>query len=341
MGKKSKRKFQKTENAENPVAKRPPAKLAKPQLSSFLPYLLGSMVITAIAFWPMLSNGFTNWDDYDYVTNNPLLRGPDWSGIWSQPLVGNYHPLTATTLAWNYMMTELDASSYLVTNYILHLANTGLVFYFIWKISGQNHWVALITALVFGIHPMHVESVAWVSERKDVLYTLFFLLAMLQYWKSLETGNRKNFWLCFLFFALSLLSKPAAIIFPFVLLLLDYWKGIPINKKLVFEKWPFFALSVIFGIITLNIQSESAIVTLENYPAWSRPIFGCYVLMIYFLRFFIPYPLSAFHPYPLTNNLGAEYYLAPVFVAALLAFIWYKRKDRLVVFGLLFFIVNP
>ena len=335
MGKKSKKKSARIHTPGPAVARVPEQKITQA-----LPLLFLAMVITAVCFSPMLQNGFTNWDDFDYVTNNPLLRGPDWSGIWSKPLVGNYHPLTASTLAINYQISQLDPSSYLFTNYLLHLLNTGLVFYFIWLLSGKKAWVAFLTALVFGIHPMHVESVAWVSERKDVLYTFFILLAMLQYWKYTGTQQKKNYWLCVFFFLLSLLSKPAAIIFPFVFLLLDYWKGRPLDKKLLTEKIPFFLLSIIFAIVTLKIQSQSAIVALDAYPVWTRPLFGAYVLMVYLFRFIFPYPLSTFHPYPPSNNLGVEVYLAPLFVAALLAFIWYKRKNRLVVFSLLFFIVN-
>jgi hypothetical protein len=139
--------------------------------------------------------GFTNWDDHEYVLNNGLLPGPDWPGILSKPVVSNYHPLTVLSLAMNYAMTQLRPISYLATNWVLHLVNTGLVFYFIWVISSHVGWAALFTALVVAIHPMHVESVAWVSERKDLLYTLFYLLALLSYWRYLRRGRRLDYWL--------------------------------------------------------------------------------------------------------------------------------------------------
>src|SRR6187399_1556663 len=183
----------------------------------FLLWLLPILVFTGICFFPMLKNQLTNWDDEFYVVQNALLRGPDWAGIFSKPIVSNYHPITITTLAANYAMTGLDASSYLISNLLLHLINTGLVFYFTWLISGKKLWAAAFSAIVFGIHPMHVESVAWVSERKDVLYTLFFLISLIQYWRFLTTSKNKNLVYCFLFFALSLLSKPAAIILPLLL----------------------------------------------------------------------------------------------------------------------------
>ena len=120
-----------------------------PVNSSHLLYLVVVVFITALCFWPMLDNGFTNWDDEFYVIQNQLLRGPDWEGIFSKPVVSNYHPLTVATLALNYQSTELDPSSYLMMNFVLHLINTALVFLFVWKLSDKKHWVAFFTALIF------------------------------------------------------------------------------------------------------------------------------------------------------------------------------------------------
>ena len=307
---------------------------------SGLTWLLAVLPITAICLFPMLNNGFTNWDDELYVTQNRLLKGPDWAAIFTGPYASNYHPLTILSLALNYAISGMDPFSYHFVNWLLHILNTALVFLFIYKVSGKKIYVAAFVALVFGVHPMHVESVAWVSERKDVLYALFFLLALLQYWSFLETGKRSKGILCFIFFVLSLLSKPAAIILPFVLWLLDYWYGRPFNRKVLVEKIPFLILSLIFGFITITVQSGDAIVGLETYPLWTRFFFACYTIMIYTARFFIPYPLSAFHPYPSVDGLGLPVLMSPIFMVAFLVLLWLKRKDKLIVFSLLFFIVN-
>jgi tetratricopeptide (TPR) repeat protein len=324
--------------APQPAAKKEKTNPSPSQ--SFWPWLISALAITAISFFPMLSNDFTNWDDQFYVTQNTLIQGSDWGGIFTQPSASNYHPLTMLTLAFNYVISGLDPLSYHLLNWLLHILNTALVFLFIYKISGKKTFVAAFVAIVFGVHPMHVESVAWISERKDVLYALFFLLALLQYWSFLETGKRSKAIFCFAFFVLSLLSKPAAIILPFVLLLLDYWHGRSFNWKIIVEKIPFFLLSFIFGFITIKVQSSDAIVGLGIYPLWSRFFFACYTIMIYAARFFVPYPLSAFHPYPPVNSLGLTVQLSPLFMIALLVLLWLKRKDKLVVFSLLFFIVN-
>lgn len=334
---KHKREKKKAKASSNQPVKPSSIKAKETNTIGFLLLILG---VTAIAYIPMLSNGFTNWDDEYYVIQNELLKGPDWAGIFTEPVVSNYHPLTIITLAFNYALTGLEPSSYLILNYLLHLVNTALVFYFILSISSRNLWVSLFTALIFGIHPMHVESVAWVSERKDVLYTLFFLLALMQYWKYVNTVKSVNLWLCFLFFSLSLLSKPAAIVLPLVLLLLDYWKGRTFDRKAVLEKIPFFVLSLIFGVLTVQIQSEKAIAGLDLYSLWSRFFFATYVIMIYFVRFFIPYPLSAFHPYPAVDNLGLAIWLSPLFVLAAGWLLWKFRNNKWLIFGAGFYIVN-
>jgi hypothetical protein len=304
------------------------------------PWVLTILAITAICFWPMLQNGFTNWDDEGYVLKNKLLAGPDWNGIFSQPVVGNYHPLTIISLAINYSISGTDASSYLLFNYILHLVNCALVFYFIFQISGKKVYVAFFAALIFGIHPMHVESVAWVSERKDVLYTFFYLLSLISYWGYLQTGKKVKYGMSFLFFILSLLSKPAAIVLPLVLLLLDYWKGRPLNRKVFLEKLPFFLFALLVAIITLKIQSTNAVVKLDSYPLWTRPVFFSYVIIIYLVRFLFPYPLSAFHPFPQINSMGWEYIVCPLLFVGMLFMLWRFRKNKLIVFCFLFFIIN-
>jgi hypothetical protein len=296
--------------------------------------------VTAVCLFPMLFNEFTNWDDEYYVVNNQMLRGPDLKAIATTQVLGNYHPLTILSYAFNYAISKLDPFSYLLVNYLFHITNTLLVFYFIWQISDKNKYIALFVALVFGVHPMHVESVAWVAERKDVLYTFFFLLSLIQYWRYLSSGKKKNLWICFGLFVLSLLSKPAAIVLPLVLLLLDYWKGRQFTWKMIIEKIPFLAFSLLFGIITVGIQSKSAMIGLHVFSLTDRLLFACYVLMTYFYRFFFPYPLSAFHPFPMTNFPGYAILYSPIFVVVLLAAFWFFRKNKVFVFGMLFYIVN-
>jgi len=310
------------------------------RLASGLAWPLAAVLITAVCLLPALKNGFVNWDDEYYVVSNALLRGPQWIGIFTRPVVSNYHPLTVLSLAANYAISGTEPWSYLLFSLLLHLANTVLVFWFAWLLSDKKRWVALFTALLFGIHPMHVESVAWISERKDVLYTLFFLLSLIAYWKYLQTNKSTGYWACFLLFVCSLLSKPAAIVLPLVLLLLDYWKERPFTRRVVLEKIPFFLVSGLFAVITIKLQSVIAMTSLNLYPFWVRLFFASYAIIVYLAWFFVPYPLSAFHPFPLPDHLGWTIYLSPVFLLVLIFLSWHFRKNRLVVFGLLFFLIN-
>jgi hypothetical protein len=310
------------------------------RFASELAWPLAAVLITAVCLSPVLKNGFVNWDDEYYVVSNALLRGPQWIGIFTRPVVSNYHPLTVLSLAANYAISGTEPWSYLFFSLLLHLANTVLVFWFAWLLSDKKRWVAFFTALLFGIHPMHVESVAWISERKDVLYTLFFLLSLIAYWKYLQTNRSTGYWVCFLLFVCSLLSKPAAIVLPLVLLLLDYWKERPFTRRVVLEKIPFFLVGGLFAVITLKLQSVTAIASLDLYPFWVRLFFASYAIVVYLAWFFVPHPLSAFHPFPAPDHLGWTIYLSPIFLLALIFLIWHFRKNRLVVFGLLFFLVN-
>jgi len=125
-----------------------------------------------------------------------------------------------------------------------------------------------------------------------------------------------------------------------VLFLLDYWKGRQGGLKLVLEKIPFLVIAILFAVLTVQIQSQKAMTGLDVFPIWSRLFFACYGIMIYFFRFFIPYPLSAFHPYPSLDHLGLAVFISPLFVAALFIFTWVWRKNKAVVFGFLFYLVN-
>ncbi len=304
-------------------------------------WALGACLVTAIVFLPMFSNEFTNWDDPLYVIDNMLLRGPDWAGIFSKPVVSNYHPLTMATLALNYQASELEPFSYHFVNWLLHIINTGLVFFFAFKLSQNNLWVGAITALFFGIHPMHVESVAWVSERKDVLYTAFFLLALISYLQYLQKSGWQKYGLTMLFFIASLLSKPAAVTLPVVMLLIDWYKGRSLkDKKVWMEKIPFFILALIFGLVALQIQSEKAIAQPEFYPVWQRFVFAFYGFGEYIKRLFWPFPLSTLHPFPAAATIPASYYPALILGPVVVAIALYFRKNKNILFGLGFFAVN-
>jgi len=303
------------------------------------------LVITFLAFSPSLKNGFVNWDDEAYVTNNPSIKSfslGNLKKISTSFFIGHYQPLTILSFASTYHFFKQDPFGYHLTSLCLHIVNTALVAWFIFMISA-NASVALLTALLFGIHPMHVESVAWISERKDVLYSLFFLGALISYLYYLRKG-RLNYAYCIslVLFLASLLSKAMAITLPLVLFLLDYLAGRKKNKESWMDKVPFFAIAFLFAYMALFAAFESRSVSSESFNLLSFFIIACFVLVFYVAKLILPFGLCNLYPYSGSglNALPLIYFLAPVLVVAcglLLLFVFKTRKK--VVFGVLFYVV--
>src|SRR4051812_25396596 len=206
-------------------------------------WLAGILFLTYLVYMPCLDNDFTNWDDNYYVTENAVVAHPTLGSLLTTPLGGNYHPLTMASLALNYALSGAKPFGYHWLNLLLHVLDTGLVFLFVRKLSAGRLWAAVVTSLFFGIHPMHVESVAWIAERKDVLYALFYLTALLAYLRYLD--RRRSGWLAltWISFVLSVASKPAAVVLPLTLLALDWFRRRPWRPRVLIEKIPFFAVS--------------------------------------------------------------------------------------------------
>lgn len=303
-----------------------------------------TLLLTAVAYFPNLFADFVTWDDGDYVMDNEIIRNFDhFSKFFTTSIQGNYHPITMISLAINYAISGDDASSYHLFNIIFHLLNVVLVFKFICILTKDNYFIAFFTALFFGIHPMHVESVAWVSERKDVLYTLFFLLGLMSYIKLLDTGNKKYYWITFLWFILSLASKPAAIIFPVALFTLDYVRSRTWSMKWIYEKIPFFLCAAFMVYLTLHAQKTAGATDTSNYfNIGKRILFASYGHMMYIVKMIWPFNLATFYPFPPINeNLSKIYFFAPFFTLGIAYLCWKGWKEnRSFSFGILFFTVN-
>lgn len=302
------------------------------------------IAFTFVAYLPVLNAGFVNWDDPDYVSNNLMIKNiSNFEMIFTRPIQGNYHPLTVLSLALNYMISGFDPWSYHLLNLLLHLVNCFLVLKLALILSRNNFIIAITTSLLFAIHPMHVESVAWVSERKDVLYALFFLAGLIAYTKYIDTGSKKQYGLTALFLALSLLSKPAAVIFPVVLFCIDILRSRKLNLQLVVDKIPFLVLSGAMGLLTYLAQKEKgAIEGTEIFSLGTRILMGFYGMMMYIIKLILPLNLSPFYPFaPINEPLPASYYIAPLVSIVLAGLVFYSwKRDRVVAFGILFYIAN-
>ncbi|MDD5571400.1 MAG: tetratricopeptide repeat protein [Bacteroidales bacterium] len=290
-----------------------------------------------------------SWDDYPIVVDNPLIRSLSADNIKTffstKTFVGaNYHPVTVLSYAIDYHFFKLDPHKYHLMNLIFHLLNVLLVFILVYIITKRDS-AAIIVSLLFGIHPMHVESVAWIAERKDVLYTLFFLGSLIFYVKYIKK-DKNYFYLCLSLFALllSLYSKPAAVCLPGVIVLLDYYYGRKLNTKLIIEKIPYFILALIFGLITMNAQKEfGAFNKLVAYNFIDRIFMACHSLMFYIYKMFAPVGLAAMHYYPFKNKgwLPINYYLSFLIIIAIIYCVYrFKNYRKLLAFGLLFYVVT-
>jgi protein O-mannosyl-transferase len=306
--------------------------------------LLIGLVLTLIAFSPVLTAGFVNWDDDIYVVKNQTIQSFHQIGkIITEPVAGNFHPLTMLSLAIDYSLSGGNSKWFHFVNLLLHLINFVLVFFFIYCLTGKKIWIATITALLFVLHPLHVESVAWISERKDLLYSAFFLGGLLLYLQYLKDKRISTLTGVCILFLLSLLSKPAAVIFPLVLLAIDYYYNRLGDKKTYIEKIPLFVLSLLFGIITLTVQKGAgAYSAVALYPLLSRFFFANFGLMFYFFKTIVPFSLCAFYPYPAINQaLPVVYYLSVLFtVGLIILFIFTMKRNKEVSFAILFYIIN-
>ncbi len=310
------------------------------------------LVVTFICFSPLLSNQkkFINFDDPVYITKQDLITKMDAKHLktmFSEHDASlNYHPLTMLSLAVNYSFSQLHPYGYFFTNLLLHLFNTFLVFLFLYRLSGKKFWTGFVAALLFGIHPMHVESVAWAAERKDVLYCFFFLACCITYLTYIETKKIKYMVFCFALFLFSCLSKAMAVPLPVVLLLIDFYRQRKFTAQSITEKIPFFLLSLVIGYIAVKVQSQGAISTLSQVTLPQRLMFASYGFMMYFEKLLVPIGLSAFYPYPLLSggDVSFVYKIAPVIalcIAAVPLLVTYKRNKaqfRLLLFGIGFFI---
>src|ERR1039457_268656 len=219
--------------------------------------------ITFLSFSPGLWNDLVSWDDFNYIRDNPVIKSLAWDNIlyifnYKTFIMGNYHPLTILSYAFEYKIAGVSPFIYHFDNILLHIFNVLLFAWLMWLLTKKFYATIIATAL-FAIHPMRVESVVWAAERKDVLYTLYYLLALISYIFYITKPDHKNrnYIFALTLFLFSILSKGQAVVLPLTFLLADYWYKKTITRKMLLEKIPFFALSLLFGILAIVAQSSS------------------------------------------------------------------------------------
>ena len=316
-------------------------KLFKNILSVFL-----LSTITFLTFSSALQNDFVNYDDAKYIANNPVIKALAWpniqqmfSNVFFQPL--HYLPLTLLSWTIEYHFVKLTPHVYIFNNIILHTANTLLIFWLVSQLT-QKIRIAFLAALLFGIHPLRVESVVWITERKDVLYSFFYLLGLNAYTKWIFQ-NRKGwalFFITHIFFILSCLSKPMAVSFPLALLTLDFLNYGKIRLKDISEKIFLFGLAAIFGSIAIFQNPMTYKSGFQIYTLWDRSIVSVNSCWFYLSKIFWPINLSCFYPLPQKIN---DYLPSNFYIVTLISFLFFplmiliKKTHRLVQWGLLFY----
>jgi len=266
-----------------------------------------------ISYYPTHGNGFIDqFDDVHYVLENPAVRrGLTWEGIgWAFTTghAANWHPLTWVSHMVDCSLYGMNPGGHHLTNLLLHVSNTLLLLVFLSSATGA-FWRSALVACLFGLHPLHVESVAWISERKDVLCTFFFLLMLIGYRRYAGRPTFGRYTAVLILFVLGLLSKPMIVTAPFVLLLLDYWPLGRIrrdlrwshasNLLLIVEKLPLLVLSAASCLITVQVQSAwHAVAPVGVVSVVSRLANALLAYVGYLGKMVWPVNLSVLYPYP-------------------------------------------
>ncbi len=303
---------------------------------------------TFASFSSILDNSFLNWDDVTYL-NNPNVRRLSLAGVWE--IFTTFHetyysqPLVLLTMAVeNHLFGRVPLPLH-ATSIFFHTINSILVMVLAERL-GAKRLAALSASLLFALHPLHVESVAWVVQLKDVLSTFFFLVSLILYLRYSKFGGTWIYLLSLFAFLPGLLSKTMVVTLPVVLILCDYLNGRRLGGRSLLDKIPFFALSAFFSAITLSIHgtgAEEATDYLTTLSLFERFILGCDNLVFYLEKLILPIRLSSLYPYPDSVSVtDPRYALSLLIVLGLTAFIVYAvvKRWRTISFALLFFIVT-
>jgi tetratricopeptide (TPR) repeat protein len=306
-------------------------------------YMAVLAIAVFITFFPALSHDFVNWDDDVNVYDNPnidKLTAENVKKIFTSPVIGNYNPLPILTFAIEKHFFGLDPFIYHFDNLLLHIINTLLVFFLAMGL-GLKRPAAILLAVLFGIHPMRVESVAWVTERKDVLFGLFTLSAMLCYISWLKGKKKLYLWWAYLFFLISVFAKIQAVALPLSLLAIDYYMNRPLKWRLVVEKVPMFLVSLAVGLAGIWLLSEQKSLDPLQYTLIEKLLIGSYSLLIFIVKSVVPYEMSAVYPFPKPGDIPWAFYISPLVILVLAFGIIYSRKQtKVLAFGTLFFLFN-
>jgi len=301
--------------------------------------------IVFCVFLPCLWNDFSNFDDPVYIKWNGHIRaGLTWKTVWwafSTFYAANWHPLTWISHMIDIQFFDGRAWGHHLTSFLFHSANVALLFLFLSSATGLV-WRSAVVAILFGVHPLHVESVAWIAERKDVLNTFFALLTLLAYVRWTRQRQFIWYWVGVGFFALSLMSKAMSVTLPILLLLLDYWplgriRSVKALRNLLIEKIPFLVLSAAASAVTIAAQGSGGAIKIA--PLWVRSANAMVSIARYLGKLFWPRDLAAFYPYAIPTAAAIVSCTALVVAISAAAIVWRRTLPSFFV-GWLWFVIT-
>lgn len=324
------------------------------------------MLLTAIAlaYWN-IGGYFISLDDLDYITKNihvttGLTKG-NFVWAFTNSYQSNWHPLTWLSHMADCQLYGLDPRGHRLTNVLFHAINTVLLFLLLLKITGAR-WQSAFVAALFALHPLHVESVAWIAERKDVLSGMFWMLTLLGYAYYAERPNFKRYLLTLFAFALGLMAKPMLVTLPVVMLLLDYWplkRTALIEAKagdsgqtpgktkaikfplLIIEKIPFFVLAAASSAITIYAQkSGGAVIPMKAVPAAFRSVNASISYVTYIGQMFWPARLAVFYPLPFNLTIWQGLAAGALLLAVTVGAVMLARKAPYFLTGWLWYLIT-
>lgn len=299
-------------------------------------------VILAI-YWPVYKYDFIRFDDPLYVIKNIHIHSLNWDTVkWALTTnyAGNWHPLTWLSLAVDYQLFQNRAGGYHLVNLIFHIVNSILLFYVFVRMT-KTIWPSAFVAAAFAFHPLHVESVAWVSERKDLLSTLFWILTMMAYVRYVEKQNAGRYLITLLLFIFGLMAKPMLVTLSFVLLLLDYWPfERKFNKRLVLEKIPFLICSILCSVVTYYVQKVSGYVPeFQRFDLAARLKNVAVSYVLYIWKMIHPGDMAILYPFEGNKFSMIMVFGCVVLLAAFTIFAFYiGRKRKYFITGWLWYI---
>ncbi|MFC4533512.1 glycosyltransferase family 39 protein [Sphaerisporangium dianthi] len=304
-------------------------------------WILPLIVVAAFAVHANgIGNGFIYFDDPESVVDNASIRELGWAAVghwFTTPLQSMYSPLAYASYAIDHLAGQGAMGVYHFTNVLLHLANVVLVFLVIRRLTGRTFPAGFVAA-AFAIHPMNVDTVAWISTRSNLLATLFSLAALLAYLRHLDSRRPGPLVWSVVLFGLATLSKSTAVALPLVLFLIDHFRGRGPSRRSFLEKIPFLAIAVVMGVVALAVRQD--VVPPRDYTILDRFFLACSAMVDYLVRVAGPFHLSLAYEYP-GRPLPWYVLLSPLVLAAVVAaLLLLKSSRRVVVFGLGFFAVT-